>query len=93
MARNNNLRIPSKVIVILLVSAGSVMSSAAYGGEDGDSSETNVDQETKQNQKCKIGGFGDPDDSSSTVLGHCSQQAQNNIDADSPMGGIRIMTP
>jgi hypothetical protein len=51
------------------------------------------DQEIKQKQKCKIGVFGDPQDTvTSTVLGLCNQQAQNNIDSDSNLGGIGIST-
>ena len=50
-----------------------------------------LDQEVKQKQKCKIGVFGDPQDSvSSTVSGLCNQQAQNNVDSDSNLGGIGI---
>jgi hypothetical protein len=44
-----------------------------------------------QNQKCKIGVFGDPQDSvSSTVSGLCNQQGQNNADSDSSLSGIGI---
>ena len=59
--------------------------------DDGYESSTNLNQEVKQKQKCKIGVFGDPQDSaSSTVLGLCNQQAQNNVDSDSNLGGIGI---
>lgn len=59
--------------------------------DDDDDYKGNLDQEVKQKQKCKIGVFGDPQDTvSSTVLGLCNQQAQNNVDSDSNLGGIGI---
>jgi hypothetical protein len=59
--------------------------------EDIDDYKGGLDQDVKQKQKCKIGVFGDPKDSvSSTVLGLCNQQAQNNLDSGSSLGGIGI---
>jgi hypothetical protein len=59
--------------------------------EDDYSSSTSLDQEMKQNQECKVGVFGDPQDTvPSTVLGLCNQQGQNNVDSGSSLGGIGI---
>jgi hypothetical protein len=62
---------------------------SAYADDNGDE----LDQDVKQKQECKIGVFGDPQDSvSSTVEGLCNQQAQNNVDSDSSLGGVGIST-
>jgi hypothetical protein len=72
------------ISTIALLSVGLMATPAA-----GSNSEANID--IKQKQKCKIGAFGDPEGStSSTVTGLCNQQAQNNIDADSSLGGVGI---
>jgi hypothetical protein len=67
---------------------------SAYADDNGDEDHKKVlDQDVKQKQECKIGVFGDPQDSvSSTVEGLCNQQAQNNVDSDSSLGGIGIST-
>ena len=67
---------------------------SAYADDNGDEDSKKVlDQDVKQKQECKIGVFGDPQDSvSSTVEGLCNQQAQNNVDSDSSLGGIGIST-
>ena len=67
---------------------------SAYADDNGDEGYKKVlDQDVKQKQECKIGVFGDPQDSvSSTVEGLCNQQAQNNVDSDSSLGGIGIST-
>jgi hypothetical protein len=82
------------LLACAFLSVGSIVSYTVYADdEDGDeyNSSTSLDQEMKQNQKCKIGVFGDPQDSvSSTVSGLCSQQGQNNVDSDSSLGGIGI---
>jgi len=67
---------------------------SAYADDNGDEDHKDVlDQDVKQKQECKIGVFGDPQDSvSSTVEGLCNQQAQNNVDSDSSLGGIGIST-
>jgi hypothetical protein len=67
---------------------------SAYADDNGDEDNKDVlDQDVKQKQECKIGVFGDPQDSvSSTVEGLCNQQAQNNVDSDSSLGGIGIST-
>ena len=67
---------------------------SAYADDNGDEGNKDVlDQDVKQKQECKIGVFGDPQDSvSSTVEGLCNQQAQNNVDSDSSLGGIGIST-
>jgi hypothetical protein len=67
---------------------------SAYADDNGDEDYRKVlDQDVKQKQECKIGVFGDPQDSvSSTVEGLCNQQAQNNVDSDSSLGGIGIST-
>jgi hypothetical protein len=76
------------------LSVGSIVSYSVYA-EDEDKedydSRTSLDQDMNQNQKCKIGVFGDPQDSvSSTVSGLCNQQGQNNVDSGSSLGGIGI---
>jgi hypothetical protein len=79
-----------------ILSVGSILPYSVYAeeediDEDDYTSSTSLDQEVKQNQKCKIGVFGDPQDTvSSTVPGLCNQQAQNNADSDSSLGGIGI---
>jgi hypothetical protein len=66
---------------------------SAYADDNGDDNKDVLDQDVKQKQECKIGVFGDPQDSvSSTVEGLCNQQAQNNVDSDSSLGGIGIST-
>jgi len=67
---------------------------SVYADDNGDEDNKDVlDQDVKQKQECKIGVFGDPQDSvSSTVEGLCNQQAQNNVDSDSSLGGIGIST-
>jgi hypothetical protein len=67
---------------------------SAYADDNGDEDYKDVlDQDVKQKQECKTGVFGDPQDSvSSTVEGLCNQQAQNNVDSDSSLGGIGIST-
>jgi hypothetical protein len=69
---------------------------SAYADENGDEDYKDVlDQDVKQKQECKIGIFGDPQDSvssSSMVEGLCNQQAQNNVDSDNSLGGIGIST-
>jgi hypothetical protein len=76
------------------LSVGSIVSYSVYSedeDEDDYNSSTSLDQEMNQKQKCKIGVFGDPQDTvSSTVPGLCNQQAQNNVDSDSSLGGIGI---
>jgi hypothetical protein len=73
---------------------GSLLMISAYADDSGDEDYKDVlDQDVKQKQECKIGVFGDPQDSvSSTVEGLCNQQAQNNVDSDSSLGGIGIST-
>jgi hypothetical protein len=76
-----------------ILSVGSILPYSVYAEEEDEdyTSSTSLDQEVKQNQKCKIGVFGDPQDTvSSTVPGLCNQQAQNNVDSDSSLGGIGI---
>jgi hypothetical protein len=59
--------------------------------EDDYNSSTSLDQEMDQNQKCKIGVFGDSQASvPSTISGLCNQQGQNNVDSGSSLGGIGI---
>lgn len=62
-----------------------------YAGDDGDSSETDIEQDVEQKQKCKVGNFGDPEDSvSSTTFGFCNQQGQNNFDGGGSLGSVGI---
>src|SRR5262245_14481372 len=89
--------IPSYASIILISSVtlgGSLLMISVYADDNGDEDNKDVlDQEVKQKQECKIGVFGDPQDSvSSTVEGLCNQQAQNNVDSDSSLGGIGIST-
>jgi hypothetical protein len=93
---NLNL-IPTYASIILISSlllGGSFLMISAYADEDEDEDyKDDIDQDVKQKQECKIGVFGDPQDSvSSTVQGLCNQQAQNNVDSDSSLGGIGIST-
>jgi hypothetical protein len=93
---NTNWNLVPTQATFLLTSAlllgGLLLMPAVYAeDDDGDDYKGNLDQEVKQKQKCKIGVFGDPQDTvSSTVLGLCNQQAQNNLDSDSNLGGIGI---
>lgn len=89
----------SILLTISLLLGGCVLIPTTFAehDENGDQDASSVtsndkgDQEIKQKQKCKIGVFGDPQDTvTSTVLGLCNQQAQNNIDSDSSLGGIGI---
>lgn len=96
--QNNSCPSLLKLTLFLLASAflsmGSIVSYTVYAedeGEDEYNSSTSLDQEMKQNQKCKIGVLGDPQDSvSSTVSGLCNQQGLNNVDSDSNLDGIGI---
>ena len=79
------------LITTALLLGGLIMLPTVYAEDDDDDYKGNLDQEVKQKQKCKIGVFGDPQDSvSSTVSGLCNQQAQNNVDSDSNLGGLGI---
>jgi hypothetical protein len=65
----------------------------AYAGDDGDEggSQTDITQDVKQKQKCKVGNFGDPEDStSSTTFGFCNQQGQNNFAGGGTLGSAGI---
>ncbi len=73
---------------VLLQSALLVISPANAGG-DGDS-KTEIDQDVKQKQKCKVGNFDDPEDSSSTTFGFCNQQGQNNFAGGGSIGSAGI---
>jgi hypothetical protein len=82
------------------LSVGSIVSYSLYAedeDEDEDEDEedynssTSLDQEMNQDQKCKIGVFGDSQASvPSTISGLCNQQGQNNVDSGSSLGGIGI---
>lgn len=93
---NTNWNLVPTQATFLLTSAlllgGLILMPTIYAEDDDDDDyKGNLDQEVKQKQKCKIGVFGDPQDTvSSTVLGLCNQQAQNNVDSDSNLGGIGI---
>jgi hypothetical protein len=97
---NNSCPLLLTYTLLLLASAilsvGSILPYSVYAEEEDEdeddyTSSTSLDQEVEQNQKCKIGVFGDPQDTvSSTVPGLCNQQAQNNADSDSSLGGIGI---
>lgn len=79
------------LITAALLLGGLILLPTVYAEDDDDDYKGNLDQEVKQKQKCKIGVFGDPQDSvSSTVSGLCNQQAQNNVDSDSNLGGLGI---
>ena len=65
----------------------------AYAGDNGDEggSQTDITQDVKQKQKCKVGNFGDPEDStSSTTFGFCNQQGQNNFAGGGTLGSAGI---
>jgi len=70
-------------------------SSNAFGlcrgdGDEG-GSQTDITQDVKQKQKCKVGNFGDPEDStSSTTFGFCNQQGQNNFAGGGTLGSAGI---
>lgn len=92
---NNNCHSLLTYTLLLLAAAfllaGSLIIPGTYAEDDEDNDD--YDQEVKQKQGCKIGVFGDPHDTvSSTVEGLCNQQAQNNVDSDSSLGGIGIST-
>ena len=54
-------------------------------------SQTDITQDVKQKQKCKVGNFGDPEDStSSTTFGFCNQQGQNNFAGGGTLGSAGI---
>ena len=74
------------------LSLGSIVSYSVSAEDEEDySSSTSLDQEMNQNQKCKIGVFGDSQASvPSTISGLCNQQGQNNVDSGSSLGGIGI---
>jgi hypothetical protein len=74
--------------VLSVIIAASVLQSevpvmpSIYAGGDGNDgkSQTDIAQDVTQKQKCKVGIFGDPEDStSSTTVGFCNQQGQNNL--------------
>jgi hypothetical protein len=89
LKRNSIPTYASIILFSLLILGGSFLMISAYADDNGDE----LDQDVKQKQECKIGVFGDPQDSvSSTVEGLCNQQAQNNVDSDSSLGGIGIST-
>jgi hypothetical protein len=97
MPNTNWNLVPTQASFLLtsaLLLVGLTLMPAIFGedDDDGDStSSTNLDQEVKQKQKCKIGVFGDPQETvTSTVVGLCNQQAQNNADSDSNLGGIGV---
>jgi hypothetical protein len=96
MPNTNCNLVPTQASFLLtsaLLLVGLTLMPAIFGeDDDGDStSSTNLDQEVKQKQKCKIGVFGDPQETvTSTVVGLCNQQAQNNADSDSNLGGIGV---
>ena len=77
------LGVASCAIMGVVLALGLVLEPVAYASKSAGNSETNLDQDLDQDQKCKIGDFDDADSSSSTVAGLCNQQAQNNIDSDS----------
>ena len=53
--------------------------------------ETDIAQDVNQKQKCEVGNFGDPEDStSSTTFGFCNQQGQNNIGERGSLGSVGI---
>lgn len=82
--------IASFTVIGVVLALGSFLDHWVYASKSASDSETNLDQDVDQDQKCKIGDFGDPDDSSSTVVGLCSQQGQNNIDSGSSLGNVDI---
>jgi hypothetical protein len=88
--------IPTYASIILICSSalgGSLLTISAYADENGDEDYKDVlDQDVKQKQECKIGVFDPQEPASSTVVGLCNQQAQNNVDSDSSLGGIGIST-
>jgi hypothetical protein len=78
------------------LSVGSIVSYSVYAEDEDEDEEvynssTSLDQEMNQDQKCKIGVFGDSQASvPSTISGLCNQQGQNNVDSGSSLGGIGI---
>ena len=80
------------LITFALLLGGMLLLPTVYAEDDDDDDyKGNLDQEVKQKQKCKIGVFGDPQETvTSTVVGLCNQQAQNNADSDSNLGGIGV---
>jgi hypothetical protein len=94
LKRNSIPTYASIILFSLLILGGSFLMISAYADDNGDEDHKDgLDQDVKQKQECKIGVFGDPQDSvSSTVEGLCNQQAQNNVDSDSSLGGIGIST-
>ena len=94
LKRNSIPTYASIILISSLTLGGSLLMISAYADDNGDEDYKKVlDQDVKQKQECKIGVFGDPQDSvSSTVEGLCNQQAQNNVDSDSSLGGIGIST-
>ena len=93
---NNSCPLLVTFTLFLLASAflslGSIVSYSVYAVDEEDyNSSTSLDQEMNQNQKCKIGVFGDSQASvPSTISGLCNQQGQNNVDSGSSLGGIGI---
>jgi hypothetical protein len=94
LIRNSIPTYASIILISSFVLGGSHLVISAYADDNGDEDYKDVlDQDVKQKQECKIGVFGDPQDSvSSTVEGLCNQQAQNNVDSDSSLGGVGIST-
>lgn len=84
------IAIASCTVIGVVLALGSVLEPMVSASRSAGNSETNLDQHIGQDQKCKIGEFGDPDDSSSTVAGLCNQQAQNSIDSGSSLGDVGI---
>jgi hypothetical protein len=76
------------------LSVGTIVSYSVYAEDEDEedyNSSTSLDQEMNQNQKCKIGVFGDSQAPvPSTISGLCNQQGQNNVDSGSSLGGIGI---
>lgn len=93
---NNSCPLLVTFTLFLLASAflllGSIVSYSVYAEDEEDyNSSTSLDQEMNQNQKCKIGVFGDSQAPvPSTISGLCNQQGQNNVDSGSSLGGIGI---
>ena len=93
---NTNCNLVPTQATLLITSAfllgGLILLLTIYAEDDDhDDYKGNLDQEVKQKQKCKIGVFGDPQDSvTSTASGFCDQKAQNNVDSDTNLGGLGI---
>ncbi len=93
---NNSCPLLLTFTLFLLASAflsvGSIVSYPVYAEDEEDyNSSTSLDQEMNQDQKCKIGVFGDSQAPvPSTISGLCNQQGQNNVDSGSSLGGIGI---